>query len=142
MWSRSRLPNSTHRQSARRETDEERSAKAREDPGRELDQVARGGLLGGRGRGGLPAIGEADGRGEERRECLAARQRRVGQGPGCAGPPPATQYLLRGGRVLPRLRADRGGPGQGGRRRPPVRWALRGAARAGDRADPVSGWQG
>src|SRR6266516_7456191 len=97
MRSRSGLPSSTHRQPARKGTDEERSAKAREDPGRELDQVARGGLLGGRGRGVLPAIGEADGRGEERRECLAALQRRVGQVPGCAGLPPATQYLLRGG---------------------------------------------
>ena len=45
------------------------------------------------------------------------RQCRVGQGPGCADPPPATQHLPRGGRVLPGLRADRGGPGQGGRRR-------------------------
>src|SRR5690242_10371213 len=60
---------------------DEQGEKDRGDSGGELDQVAGGGFLAGRGGGRFPAVEQADGRGEERRECLAARQRRVDQGP-------------------------------------------------------------
>ena len=53
------LVNGRDRQPTRRGNDEQGSAKARRDPGRELDQVAGGGLLA--GRGGLPAAGKPNG---------------------------------------------------------------------------------
>src|SRR5215475_2017508 len=42
---------------------DEHATEDRRDSGRELDQVAGGGLLGSRARGGLPAVDEAQGRG-------------------------------------------------------------------------------
>src|SRR6516225_4854793 len=53
------------RQTTPRGNDEQSSEKARGDSGRELDQVAGDGLLGGRDGGGLPAVGQADPCGEE-----------------------------------------------------------------------------
>ena len=47
----------------------------------------------------FPAVKQAHGRGEERREGLAARQRGVDQGPGRAVTLPVAQHLPRGRRL-------------------------------------------
>ena len=101
-----------------------------------------GGLLGGRARRGLAAVQQAHWCGEERHEVLAARKRRVDQGPGRAVTLPVTQRLPRRRRLCAALGPDRSGPGQGGRRRPELRRGPRRRARHGDRPDPVVRRQG
>jgi predicted ATPase len=74
---------------------DEQAGKDRGDSGGELDQVASGGLLGGRARSGVPAAKKAQRRGEERHVAVAARRSRVDQGPGRAVTCPVAQHLGR-----------------------------------------------
>ena len=83
----------------------------------------------------FPLAGKLTGAEKNEAKCMAARERGVDQGRGPAGALPVTQHLPGGGGVPAGFGPDRGGPGQGGRRRQELREDRRGGRGPGDRAD-------